>query len=343
MRRIDYSMEVNPKISVIMPVYNGEKYLREAIDSILKQTFTDFEFIILNDGSIDKTEEIILSYDDHRIVYVKNESNLKVEETLNKGIQLAKGEYIARMDADDISLPERFEKQLKVMEKNPNIDICGSWMQRFNDHGDINIRHNVETHDEIKVHMLFYTAFAHNVLLIKKEFFEHYRYIKQYDRAEDYDLWIRSIDQCSFYNIQEVLVKYRMHNAQVTQRSEDDINPAWIEVNKGYLDRIGYSLNDKERECFYSLNRPQLNTYRKSEKLIKKILMHNEKSGYFDQDILKRELGKKYWYVINCNAHHGIKLFISYMSSPLRKYIKISKLEYFKYFLKCVLGYSSCK
>lgn len=99
-------------VSVVLPAYNAELYLKEAIDSVLSQTFTDFELIILNDGSIDRTEEIILSYNDSRIVYVKNEKNLGLIGTLNKGINLAKGKYIARMDADDICLPERFKNRL---------------------------------------------------------------------------------------------------------------------------------------------------------------------------------------------------------------------------------------
>jgi len=99
-----------PLISVIMPVFNGEKYLSLAIESILEQTFTDFEFIIINDGSTDDSEKIILSYQDRRIRYIKNKENLNIGRTLNKGIDLAKGKYIARMDCDDISLPNRFER-----------------------------------------------------------------------------------------------------------------------------------------------------------------------------------------------------------------------------------------
>lgn len=117
---------LKPQISVILPAYNAEKYLHEAIDSILNQTYKNFELIILNDGSTDKTEEIILSYVDPRIRYIKNEENLKLIKTLNKGIVLARGKYIARMDADDISLPDRLEKEFDFMEKHPDISACSS-------------------------------------------------------------------------------------------------------------------------------------------------------------------------------------------------------------------------
>ena len=120
------SQQIPPLISVILPAYNAERFLEEAIDSILAQTYKNFELIVLNDGSTDRTEEIILSYNDPRIRYIKNESNLKLIKTLNKGIALARGKYIARMDADDISLPTRFEKEIEFMEIHPDIGVCSS-------------------------------------------------------------------------------------------------------------------------------------------------------------------------------------------------------------------------
>ncbi|HAS7841575.1 TPA: glycosyltransferase family 2 protein, partial [Vibrio cholerae] len=122
----------SPKISVVMSVYNGEKYLGEAIDSILKQTFSDFEFIIINDGSTDKTLEIIKSYmkKDDRIVLVSRE-NKGLIVSLNEGLDLAKGQYIARMDADDISIKSRFEKQIEFLDSNPDIGVCGTWVEVF--------------------------------------------------------------------------------------------------------------------------------------------------------------------------------------------------------------------
>lgn len=119
-------MECSKLISVILPAYNAEKYLQKAIDSILAQTYANFELLVINDGSTDRTEEIVLSYSDPRIRYIKNEENLKLIKTLNKGIDLARGTYIARMDADDISLPDRLEKELDFMEKHPDISACSS-------------------------------------------------------------------------------------------------------------------------------------------------------------------------------------------------------------------------
>src|SRR5690349_9241462 len=116
-----------PVFTVLMPVYNGEKYLREAIDSILAQTLTDFEFLIIDDGSKDRSVDIIKSYADPRINLVKNEVNLGISKTLNRGIEIAAAEFIARMDADDISHPTRLQKQYDYLIKNPECALLSTW------------------------------------------------------------------------------------------------------------------------------------------------------------------------------------------------------------------------
>lgn len=209
----------SPFISVVMPVYNGEKYLCEAIDSILNQTFKDFEFIILNDGSTDKTEEIILSYEDPRIKYVKNEVNLQIVKTLNKGIALAKGKYIARMDADDISLPQRFEKQLHFMESNPDVGVCGTWLKTF---GEIEETWHMPTkHDEILVTLLFESCIMHPTVFLRKSTLpqQYDIYDECFNTAEDYELWTRLILNTRIANVPEVLLKYRVLD-KLNNRSE---------------------------------------------------------------------------------------------------------------------------
>lgn len=202
----------SPLISVIMPVYNGEKYLKEAIDSILNQTFTDFEFIILNDGSTDKTEDIVLGYDTPRIRYVKNEINLKISKTLNKGIALAKGKYIARMDADDISLPERFEKQVKFMDDNLDIGVSGTWLQTFGD--SCSIWSPPESHEEIIIDMLFRSPLMHPTVFIRKKILLSMNkiYNESFNGVEDYELWTRLSKITKLANIPEVLLNYRIND-----------------------------------------------------------------------------------------------------------------------------------
>src|SRR2546423_6687976 len=126
---------MRPRVSVLMPVYDVAKYLREAIDSILGQTFTDFEFIIIDDASTDRSAEIINSYNDPRIRFIQNEKNVGLIATLNRGLDLAYGEYLARMDQDDVSLPERLAKQVAFMETASDVAASGTWARDIDDKG----------------------------------------------------------------------------------------------------------------------------------------------------------------------------------------------------------------
>ena len=207
-----------PKISVIMPAYNAEKYIAEAIDSILGQTFGDFEFIILNDCSKDRTEEIILSYDDPRIVYLKNEQNLGVAATLNRGLAIAKGEYIARMDADDISLPERFEKQVAYLDANDDIVVLGTNLECFNESGTIRTGWSVSDPEQMKVDMLFACGLAHPSVMMRSDVIWNLNgYDPTYNGLEDYELWCRVLEHHKITTLPDILLRYRIHGNQVTQ------------------------------------------------------------------------------------------------------------------------------
>ncbi|MDD2399284.1 MAG: glycosyltransferase [Sulfurovum sp.] len=217
----------NPLISVIMPVYNGEKYLRDAIDSILNQTFTDFEFIILNDGSTDRTEEIILSYDDPRIRYIKNEINLDISETMNKGIRYAKGKYIARMDADDISLPERFERQIAIFNSFTMIQVVFSTVQLINQEGNMieNWKDDINCISQEEIYTLLpkKNCLANPTVMMMTDIIRNYSYNRRSKHSEDYNLWLRMMsDGISFYKIKEPLLKYRIHDNSVTQMSNKE-------------------------------------------------------------------------------------------------------------------------
>ena len=229
-----------------MPVYNGAKYLNEAIDSILNQTYSDFEFLIIDDGSTDQSIDLIKTYDDPRIRLIMNKKNIGQSATLNKGLDLAKGEYIARMDQDDISIPERIKKQLKFMENNSNVDVCGSWLQLFGKYNGIN-ELPIDS-EKIKVNLLTNQNLAHPTVMIRKSTLVKYdfNYNPNYSIAQDYDLWIRMSEYCTFFNIPEPLVKYRIHENQNSKIAADR---SIIESNRSLnclMKRMGIQLNDHE-------------------------------------------------------------------------------------------------
>lgn len=206
-------------VSVLMPVYNGSLYLKEAIDSILTQTHSNLELIIINDGSIDDSEQIILSYKDSRVKYIRNEQNSGICVTLNKGLDAANGKYIARMDCDDISFPERLQKQVAYMEENTSIGVVGSDIIVFGK--DIKERLFTFEHDKYccKAGLLFNTCFAHPAVMMRNSILveQNLRYDDSYRGLEDFELWYRMSKFTEIINIEEPLLFYRKHKSQETQ------------------------------------------------------------------------------------------------------------------------------
>ena len=214
-----------PKITVLMPVYNGEKYLCEAIDSILNQTFTDFEFLIIDDGSTDNSLEIIKSYQDPRIRLVQNFINKGLPYSLNSGILLSKSEYIARMDCDDISLQNRLEKQVKFLDNNPEIGILGSYFILMTKENKKSYIKTVPISDlEIRYKCLFESPFGHPTVIFRREVFEKnfLNYDTQLNAIEDYGLWTKILDYTKGANIAIPLVYYRIHNQNISHKYKDE-------------------------------------------------------------------------------------------------------------------------
>lgn len=243
-----------PKVSVIMPAYNAEKYIGEAIESILAQTCRDFELIIVNDGSTDRTEEIILSYCDPRIVYLKNETNFKISDTLNRGIDIAQGEYIARMDSDDIALPERFERQVAYMDQNPKCVVCGTAAILFGE--GMEEQTVVPSNDPryVKGQMIFHCPIIHPSVIIRKSTLQQNQihYNSEYNGTEDFELWWRLARYGEVTSLREKLIRYRIHPNQITRGK--DYNK--FSVHQKFLIKrmrdMGITLSDKEMLVFQS-------------------------------------------------------------------------------------------
>jgi len=220
--------------------------LDEAMKSILNQTFSDFEFLIIDDGSTDQSIDQIMLYDDPRIQLIKNKKNLGQSETLNKGLSLARGEYIARMDQDDISMPERLKKQFEFMENNSNIDVCGSWVQLMGKYDGIV---ELETDSErIKISLLTNQNLAHPAVMIRKNTLVKYdfNYNPTITIGNDYDLWVRMFEYCSFANIPDALIKYRMHDNQYSKIMWEQKNAETNRILTNLLKKIGIHLDDSD-------------------------------------------------------------------------------------------------
>ena len=243
-----------PKVTVLMPIYNGETYLKQAIESILKQTFSDFEFLIINDGSIDASVDIIQSIKDNRIRVVHNESNLSLVPTLNKGLELSRGEYVVRMDCDDISLPERLDKQVAFMDHYQEVGVCGTWMRKIGiTQGQIFKRPTDDA--SIRCGMLFNNMLLHPSVIIRKKLIDDFsfRYDSHFKHAEDYELWIRCSEHASLANINEVLLEYRWHEGNISNRFKNEQDLSANQIRRNTLKKLNIDPSHDEFELHLSI------------------------------------------------------------------------------------------
>ena len=245
-----------PKVTVLLPVFNGEKYLREAIDSILAQTFTDFEFLIIDDGSTDNTWDILTSFQDPRVRLIKNSVNMGLTRALNKGLGLARGEYVARMDADDISLPERLQRQEAFLDINQNIAMVGCWVEMIDENGQKTKRVNFPIVPYLlRWRLLFTNTFAHSAVMFRKDaalgvggYSEKLRY------AQDYDLWSRISIHWDVANIPSELVEWRFWKEGISALQAKKQEETTIQIakrNMAYM--IGEHPNETHFECLREL------------------------------------------------------------------------------------------
>lgn len=206
-----------PKVSILMPVYNAEQYLSQALDSIVSQSFEDWELILINDGSTDRSESIIMDYDDERIFYIKNPVNLKLIKTLNKGIDYCGGQYIARMDADDICHPDRLKRQVEFLDSHPQVLMSGTAAAVIDNSGKKtgNI-HNLTSDDYLQINLMFSPSFIHPSMMIRTEVLKQNKYDEAYKHVEDYDLWCRIAKLGKVANIDDELLRYRWHDSNVS-------------------------------------------------------------------------------------------------------------------------------
>lgn len=240
-------MDTPPKITVLLPVYNCELYIQMAVESILNQTFTDFDFLIIDDASTDATVSILKKFDDSRIQLIQKPVNSGYTNSLNSGLKLAKGEYIARMDGDDISYPERFAKQIAYLETHPEVVVCGTTYKIVGNDKRITLP---EHHDAIKIGLLWGNCILHPSVMIRKKIMDDYsiQYDTTKEPAEDYDMWVRLLAFGKLHNLHEVLEEYRVYGNQVSQKRAEEQKKNDIATKFQLLQYLEVKWNDNESE-----------------------------------------------------------------------------------------------
>jgi len=248
-------MPDNPKVSVLMPAYNTEKYITEAIESILNQTFKEFELIIIDDCSTDRTWEIIQDYTkkDNRIIALRNEKNLGIPENRNKLISLSKGKYVVWQDSDDISMPYRIEKQYNFMENHPDVGICGGWLLFFNNNNNKIYTQKYNIKDTfLRKNIFKFSPVSQGVSIVRKKIYNKVgNYNILFKQAEDLDMSFRIGMHSKYSNIPEVLLKYRFDYNSISKSKVKENIKYTLKVRKLAINKYNYKISYFDYLVYY--------------------------------------------------------------------------------------------
>ncbi|MEI7831094.1 MAG: glycosyltransferase [Prolixibacteraceae bacterium] len=281
----------SPRLSVLMPVYNAERYLEESIRSILNQTFSDFELLIGDDGCTDRSIQIINTFKDDRIVVIRNEKNLGIANTLNKLIDAARGEYIARHDSDDIAQEKRFEKQIGFLATHPEIGVCGTNFTCFG--SKIKRMFMPPGDDEIRTYMLVNNPICHPTVMVRKSCLTS-KYDQLLFPAEDYALWYELSKGTKLVNLQESLLKYRWHDSNISTTS----NPRQVEAANAvratiFKETLNHNINEKETQILNQVVDRRLSSFTDLdffEKFLLTIRSRNKETAYYKEEALQQRI-----------------------------------------------------
>lgn len=305
-----------------MPVYNGLPYLDEAIDSILSQTLSDFEFICIDDASTDGSAEVIAAVQDPRWRWVRNRKRSGLSATLNHGLRMARGKYWARMDADDISLPRRLEAQAAFLDISPEVSAVGAWAQTIGLPSEQTWKMAAAS-EEVQAELLFNSALVHStVMLRRKDFLSHgLRYNPKVERAQDYDLWERAAKRLRFANLQEVLLHYRIHPGQVGHAFGAEQAQTAAAVRARQLKRLGLRATKRELELHNEVSTWKFETnstyLRRVEAWLRSIERANQRKTIYDVNALRTVLERRWWAACRAAALHNKEAWRLYAGSSL--------------------------
>lgn len=327
------------KISVILPVYNGSSYIAECILSLLNQSYSNFEIIIIDDCSTDNTPDIIASFYDERIRYYRNHKNHGIVFSLNKALSLVTGQYIARMDADDICCTERFERQVEFLETHPEIGIVSTWFELFGSRsGTIRYSTNPE---EIKCKLLFSLQLLHPGWMIRRQVLETHNllYREEYRYAEDWDFLVRASHITQLANLNQVLMRYRVNPQQVSNTHAEIQRNIADKVAKNQLEHVGLILNTSEFRIFRRLFGKHdllVSQYEMKSLLLilQRLIDANEVSHTYHSKVLFKVIQNELFWLSYFNLLHKQKSGLLILTSPFLKGLNLSLLNWSKFIIR---------
>lgn len=312
----------SPLISVVMPVHNGLPHLHAAIESILTQSLADFEFICIDDASTDGSAELLASVQDKRVHLVRNRQQTGLSVVLNRALRLARGVYWARMDADDISLPNRLEQQAAFLNDHPEISLVGAWAKTIGlaEEQTWKMSSNPAA---VKAELLFNSPFVHSAIMLRRQDFlqARLRYNPSVVRAQDFDLWERASQKLKMANLPKVLQRYRIHAAQVGQKYSAGQAQTAATVRARQIKRLKLGANKRELALHNQVSIWQFSTdtayLRRVEAWLNAIARANQLSLQYDPIALKAALERRWWAACRAAARHNPESWALYTNSTL--------------------------
>ncbi len=320
------------KVSVVMPLYNAELFVAQAISSILKQTFDNFEFIIIDDGSKDKSVDIVRGFKDSRIKLYQNEINCGVAVALNRGFALAKGKYIARMDADDICMKKRLACQVKYLESNPDVGIVGSWIRLFGDQLPL-VEKTPVGPDVLAAYLVFDNPLYHPTVMLRRSLIKDKKllYSTAFNRTEDFELWSRASSFTRLDNIPLVLHKMRHHGQSVTSTASEVMTVQTCTLLSRQLKHLGLSATEDEVSFHHVVSRgKRLHTRKdveRAEQWLRLLQKKNRESGMHDLKTFDVVLGMIWFRLCRNSTPLGWWIWKKYQQFGVYKFYKPAMKE----------------
>ncbi|HMC84996.1 MAG TPA: glycosyltransferase family 2 protein [Chitinophagaceae bacterium] len=311
-----------PLVSVVMPVYNAEKYLQSTIDSIINQDYPNLEIIVINDGSTDDSKKIILHNKEPRIKYFENTENSGIVKTRNRGLDEAKGEYIAVMDSDDIAFPERIKKQVDFLEKNPEYGMCGTYFQTIDGNDKLLKNVHFPSNDrDARSYLIVKNCFCHSTVMMRSKLAKELKYDTGYDVVEDYQLWYKLSRVSKIINLPVYTTYYRVHGNNISTTRNNHMFDMVNIINSQILDGLNINYSVEELNIHSNSLISNKSFFEEKQKLaelenwVLKLLSEIKKNkNNYNEFIVYKILAKK-WIVLCNNTGNRKKIFFNKLIS----------------------------
>lgn len=331
-----------PAVSIILPVFNGQESLASALDSLISQTFRDFELIVIDDGSTDQSQAVLRAYGERDgRVKLYSQANEGLARTLNRGIQLAQGSYFARMDADDISCPERLARQVAFLDTHPEIGVVGTWVKTIGDGVEEVWRYPVRD-DGIRSQLLFNSSLAHPTVVLRQAVLAAVGgYNGHCTVAEDYELWSRLAAYTQFANLPQVLLLYRRHptqkGAQEYQLGTMQVTAATI--HQKFLNMLAIQPTAAELALHEALStwRLEANTgfVLRTAAWLERLACANKQQQIFPRPAFEQVLAERWWAACWAARSLGLAIWREYWRCSLSRSANVSGLQIARFGMAC--------